>query len=181
MKRRRITIISIFVAAFVVCAGIWSYTTFFRYQSNIRELVAQTKSEEGELPQNVLAVLTKLNIENADSSNYARLLSRCRGTQGLRPLEIVAYKFTWQALLPLVANKSERLSIYTALMPFDGGSGLKFGANQYFAKNLDELSTDEVLTLVARSKNPAYFRDNTHLADLEEKIEILRRKYETAP
>ena len=82
-------------------------------------------------------------------------------------------ELAWQYVLPLRYSYSERLALHVHFLPFDGGTGLAYGAKHYLGKEPRELSRQEMLTLLAISRNPKANSPSLHPSRLEKEVRRL--------
>lgn len=162
MNKKLIAIILI-SASFVTFFAYVFYQTFYKYQSDVDQILAEIPAEDKELPPNVLKVLQNtLNFRNKKSQVVINIFLKVKEKRELQTsvLERIFHELVWQIALPirlskkdfclLIANKSYlRKDIYN----------FKSGAKFFFNKNWSDLTEEEILVLVAISHSPEFIRN----------------------
>ena len=172
MLQKRL-VLSVFVCSSLLGAWLlaWCYYSFFQYRTEIEQLLNELPLAEKDLPHDVKEIFVKGRLLENDYRWHDRLLYKCRGIQGMKKLEIKSHEITWHMLIPLTLNEQEQISLYAHLMPFEDGEGLNYGANHYFSKSVNELTIDEILTLVVIARSPSYYLPDERKAEIKEAVE----------
>ena len=138
----------------------------------------EVPSDEKNLSSEQSEIFRKLKLVENDTSSTNRLIMRCLNNERISNRDYVLYGITWNIMLPLWYNYTERLILYLHLMPFSGGNGLKYGAQHYFSKSINELTQDELLRLIAISRSPTNFSREIEKPTVDKIVEEFRKQLE---
>jgi len=81
----------------------------------------------------------------------------------------------WSFLFPCHFSDIEMFSLWCELAPYENGEGLNESANFYYRRNIDQLNTKEVISIVAMVKAPAFYKTNPE--KLKERVNDLMSMY----
>lgn len=107
----------------------------------------------------------------------ARSLVAQPGSERPQPAAWHSRNLAWRLVLPLRYREEERLALYAHFLPFEGGSGLAYGARRYFAKSPAELSDEEILQLLVISRSPSLYSPTRNPGRLAGEVRRLREKH----
>src|SRR5919197_2595798 len=105
------------VAAGLVSIGGFVYTSFYRYQLQVDDLLINLPKEEINLSPTVIDVID--NAENKTKlRNYLcmRLVVKFHEVDKMRPLETNLHEAIWQQLLPKRLTHEQLVSLYSHFM-----------------------------------------------------------------
>jgi hypothetical protein len=156
MIRRAIVGLALAAAFFALSAavfsGVYVFRHYIRHLPEVDRLVRELPPEEANPPQVIRDLVPRLN-PNFRSFVISKLVGQFSG-----PIRMSAWharNFIWLQLLPHRLTQHEMLALYSHFMPFEGGSGLAYGARHYFGKVPAQLTELEALELFVISVSPS--------------------------
>lgn len=163
------------------------YHIFYKYQSDVDQILAEIPAEDKDLPPNVLKVFRNTkdvnNISNQTVKNIWDRISNQR--QDLTITEWRFYSVIWKFLLPIKIGEKEEFAFFANkanLKEYPIGNyieGFKNGAKFYFKKEWQDLTEEEVLVLLTIANYPSSFsrKGNSEIFNqkLNELVEINNR------
>lgn len=81
----------------------------------------------------------------------------------------------WTFFLRFHFTDAEIFTLWCYFFPYGDGQGLHEAANFYYKRDLAQLNTKELITIVARMKAPSYYRNNPQ--KLDKRVKDLFEKY----
>ena len=160
MSKKKIFIsVTIFFSTFILAIVLnFVYFSFWVYTGKIDAFIEQIPTEERNLPLRLIELWDKGDtFAGPFMVNFRRKII----SEDLREknLERLANEWVWNLMLPIYLSKSNEIAVKAKFAPFGDGNGLAFGAQKYFSKSINELTDDEIITLLAIESNPDLFPD----------------------
>lgn len=144
------------------------YQTFYKYQTDVDQILAEIPADDKELPPNVLKVfrntreinsIKTVTVQNIWGNIFNK--NKINGSMGQWHL----YGVIWSVLLPLRVGEKEVFS-YFANKVYIGNHkasgdivGFKQAAQFYFKKDWHSLTEEECLVLMVFSYSPEFARN----------------------
>ena len=144
------------------------YETFYQYQTDVDQILAEIPAEEKELPSNVLKVF-KNTKEINNINHFVTTNLRISATEKHKRIsngEWHLFGIVWLKLLPLRIGEKETSGYYLKNVYFGNHktsngdvSGFRSAAKFYFHKELQDLSEEETLVLMIFAQSSEYVRN----------------------
>jgi hypothetical protein len=183
MIRRAIRIllagITLLVGLSAVGLACFTYTRFFRYQAEVDTIYERIPAEDRHVSAAVRRVLEKTEPDSTRTWIVSRSLLAQIAPARVGMAEWNLRGVLWDWLLPMRFDPQERLILFANVLPFDGGSGLTYGARKYFEKRASQLDESEALQLLAITFSPGH-EWTTHPDRFRQRLETVTQRYRRA-
>lgn len=177
--RRAFQALAIVVGGIVLLAAAglarFAQVHVFAHQDRVTALLAG----QARPPAGVVDVVITVEGDYA-TAWVARSLVAETQDENMRMLEWHLAGALWWAWLSATLENAEIVALYAHYLPFEGGTGLAYGAQRYFGKAPGDLTLDEVLGLVAIARASARNSPERAPERYLEEVERLRLLYRGA-
>lgn len=168
-------ILILIVLVSIIVAASYEIIVFYQYKSNLDKIITQTHPLHRNPPETAynLAVLSE-GKERIKS--YAAQILLC--DLGLNRNEILAWPLdyaSWTILIGLIYNEKEIFTLWCHIAPYEQGRGLNGSAIHRYNKDLNQLSLEELATIIALVKAPLHFSKNPE--ELSKRAKDLTARY----
>ena len=179
LKVIRITafILILIVLVPIIVAVSYEIIVFYQYKSNLDEIITQTHPLHRNPPETAynLAVLSE-GKERIKS--YAAQILLCEFS--LDKNEVLVWPLdyaSWTILIGIIYNEKEIFTLWCHIAPYEEGRGLNRSAIYRYNKDLNQLSLEELATVIALVKAPIHFSKNSEKLNKRVNDLIIRYKY----
>jgi len=155
--RKIVTTIAVVSLVILFCAiafvELYSRYEFHPYAGKIEAIYQGMDREDRQPPANVQNFVWAVDGSIVDSFAAMNLLYEVR-----EPMRMAVWHYhsaMWVLMLRLRFDRTKRLSFYCHYLPHENGIGFARAAQVYFGKQPDELSDDQLATLVAIGRSPS--------------------------
>jgi Transglycosylase len=155
--RKIVTIATVVLLVFFLCAtifvGFYNLHEFRPYAGKIEAIYQAMDREDRQPPANVQSFIWTVEGNIVDGFAARNLLYELR-----RPMRMSAWHYhsaMWALMLRLHFDRTKRLSFYCHYLPHENGVGFASAAEVYFGKKPEELTEDQLATLVAIGRLPS--------------------------
>jgi len=183
MIRRALRILLVGITLVVGLSAIgfacFIYTRFFRYQAEVDTVYGRIPAEDRHVSAAVRRVLEKVEPDSTRTWIVSRSLLAQIAPARVGRAEWNLRGVLWDWLLPRRFDPEQRLILFAHVLPFDGGSGLTYGAGKYFGKRASELDESEALQLLAIAFSPRH-ELATHPDRFRQRLQTMTQRYRTA-
>lgn len=141
-----------------------------------RDRVAALLAGQANPPPRVVDVVMTVEGTYATSWAARSLVAEMRD-RPMPTLERHLAGALWWVWLSGTLEDAEIAALYAHFLPFEGGTGLAYGAQHYFAKSPADMTVEEVLGLIAIGRAPARYSPRRAPERHRQEVERLRFLY----
>lgn len=162
------------------------YHIFYKYQSDVDQILAEIPVEDKKLPPNVLKVFRNTrkvnNIQRFTTTNLR--ISAIEKHGGISKLEWLLFGFAWEKLLAIRIGEKELFAFYAHKVYFGKHKasneivGFKNAAQFYFKKDWQNLNEEEILVLLTIANYPSSFSPHNKSEIFNKKLDEFVETYQ---
>lgn len=163
----------ILILIFIILA--YDMILFKPYVVSIQKIIDEANPLYKNPPQILLKIATLSETERRiDSYVIQRLLKKFEKDKQ-RAWEWHFDYAMWSFLFACHFSDSDRFSLWCKFAPYEKGEGLNESANFYYGRDIDQLNTKELISIVAIVKAPVFYKTNPE--KLKERVNDLMSMY----
>lgn len=138
-------------------------------------IIAKTHTLHKHPPKDVSKLLYFINTKKQIQLLVSRrILALCHSKKN-GALEFKLQYFLFYQYLGCIYDIDIMQTLFLHFVPSSKGYGINSLANELYDRNLDALSTDQIITLLVIAKNPSYYK--RHPGKLQDAVDALVSRY----
>ena len=178
MKKKILKIfagLGLFILVLSLSALAYDMILFKPYKQRIQKIIDEANPLYKNPPQALLKI-ANLSEGNKRINNYVvqRLLKIMKSNKQ-RAWEWHLDYAMWSFLFICHFNDTDKFALWCELAPYENGEGLNESSNFYYGRDINQLTIEELISIVAMVKAPAFYKTNPE--KLKKRVNDLLIKY----
>jgi hypothetical protein len=177
--KKALKIILIGLGIFLICTILsiigYDLLIFQPYYSQIKAMIQNSHPLYQHPPQALRDIATLAEGKKGVTRFVARSLLIKFERNKQRMLKWHIDYTLWTFFIEIHFTEVENFALWCSFAPYEHGVGLNESANFYYERDLDQLSFEELISLVVRVRAPSYYKQNPE--KLEERVDDLLARY----
>jgi hypothetical protein len=163
------------IGGVVLSVIVYDFMVFQPYCSQIKTFIQNSHPLYKRPPKALHNIAILAEGKNGIRSHVVQSLLIQFGRNKQRMLNWHCDSLLWMLLMDLHFTEAENFALWCYFTPYEHGVGLHESANFYYGRNLDQLSLEEMTTVVARGRYPLVYQK--YPEKLEKRVNDLLAKY----